>query len=286
MGGTAFDRIEEQVLAKRSALVLGLDPRPEQMPEAYRVDPDGVTRFHERLLDLLAPRIVAVKPQIAFFECLGVDGLRLWARTCEAVRRRGLVVIGDVKRGDVGSTAAAYARAHFEWADILTVNPYLGDDAIEPFLAPCREAGKGIFVLCVTSNPGWHRFQAREDAGGRPLFLAVADAIAEWNEAVGDAGRGPVGAVVGATQAAVIEAVRSVLPAAWLLMPGVGAQGARISDLGGAFASDGTGCLLPVSRGLAGCFDPDDAGWEERVEEQAGALLQEMRDAVPALSGA
>lgn len=281
MGGV-FDRLEQAVRGKRSPLVLGLDPRPERMPTEFRGGLDGITGFHAQLIDVLESSIVAIKPQIAFFEALGIDGLRLYAETCRLARERGLVVIGDVKRGDIGSTAEAYARAHFAWADILTVNPYLGDDSIEPFLAVCREQGKGIFVLCATSNPGWTRFQSVEDSNGRPLYLRVADAIAEWT--ADDSGRwGPIGAVVGGTHPAIFHSVREVVPRSWLLLPGIGPQGARPRDFAPAFAEDGTGVVTPVSRGLASCFEPDDPEWVQRVEQQAAALIAELRAGVPAL---
>lgn len=276
---TAFDRIAAKVRERRSPLVLGLDPRPERMPPEFRAEHDGVRRFHRRLLELVHDSVVAIKPQIAFFEVFGEDGLRMWADTCALGRDFDLPLIGDVKRGDIGSTADAYARAHFEWADVLTVQPYLGDDSIEPFLAHCRDAGKGIFVLCATSNPGWTRFQAVEDAQGAPLYARVAEAIDEWNSSceVRDAW-GPVGAVVGATHAEALPVVRAKAPRSWLLLPGVGAQGARVRDVAAAFDERGLGALVPVSRGIASCFEPSDPAWEDAVRASTAALLDEARE--------
>ena len=249
------------------------------MPPEFRTDLDGVRRFHRRLLELTADKVVAIKPQIAFFEVFGEAGLRLWAETCALAREHDLVVIGDVKRGDIGSTAEAYARAHFEWADILTVQPYLGDDSIEPFLWHCRERGKGIFVLCATSNPGWTRFQAREDRDGKPLYVSVAEAIHEWNESCPtDSAWGSVGAVVGATHPEALDAVRGAAPRSWLLLPGVGAQGARIQDLERAFDADGLGALVPISRGIASCFEPSNPHWEDEVLASADAFVSDARE--------
>lgn len=255
------------------------------MPPEFRAENDGVRRFHRRLLELVGDAVVAIKPQIAFFEAFGEDGLRMWADTCALAADFDLPVIGDVKRGDIGSTAEAYARAHFEWSDILTVQPYLGDDSIEPFLAHCRDSGKGIFVLCATSNPGWKTFQARESADGTPLYAHVASCIDAWNASACEdaASWGPVGAVVGATHPDALPVVRQRAPRSWLLLPGVGAQGAKIADLEAAFDAQGLGALVPVSRGIANCFEPADPAWEDKVRASAQALLEDAR-ALPAFA--
>lgn len=286
MSESCHHLLRETVLAKGSALVLGLDPRPGLMPAEFReMGVAGITAFHARLIAVLAPFIVGIKPQIAFYECLGVEGFATYGDTCHLGRAYELFVLGDVKRGDIGSTAKAYATAHFAYADALTINPYMGDDSVEPFLEVCRVGGKAVFVLALTSNPGWKRFQALQDSEGKPLYRAVAEAIHEWNETCRDKDDdyGPVGAVVGATHGERIQELREVLPASWLLLPGVGAQGAKISELAHAFDKDGLGALIPVSRGLAACFDPDDPRWEACVVSRAEELVNEMRDAVPAL---
>lgn len=291
MDSSFSQRLAHQVQSKGSPLFLGLDPRPERFPRAFQTGGtvggglEGLLAFHERLIEICAPYVAGIKPQIAFFEQLGTEGLAAYATCCDYGRAAGLEVLGDIKRGDIGSTAEAYAKAHFRWAESLTVNPYLGEDSIEPFLGPCRDEGKGIFVLCVTSNPSWAQFQDRRDAEGRPLYVSVAEAIAGWNESCRCPGEshGPVGAVVGATHPSVLQEIREILPASWLLLPGVGAQGASISDLATAFDAEGLGALLPVSRGLASCFDPADSQWESVVEARALALRTEIRAAVPAL---
>ncbi|MEZ5989481.1 MAG: orotidine-5'-phosphate decarboxylase [Planctomycetota bacterium] len=270
------DRLAEGVRTKGSALVLGLDPRPERMPRAYQGRGiEGVTAFHARLIELCASRVVAIKPQIAFFERLGVEGLAAWAATCKLAHDADLLVVGDVKRGDIGSTAEAYAEAHYGWSDALTLHPYLGDDSLEPFLARCRDDGRGAFVLCATSNAGWARFQDLRDAADRPLWRAVAAAIREWNGScmAEDARYGPVGAVVGATHPALLVEAREAMPASWLLLPGVGAQGASARELGPAFDDEGLGAIVPVSRGLAQCFGPGDEDWKDKVTGAADELV-------------
>jgi orotidine 5'-phosphate decarboxylase subfamily 2 len=280
-------RLTTLVRERGTSLVLGLDPRPAWMPARYAAQGgDGITAFHEKLIELCAPYVVGIKPQIAFFEALGVEGLARYAETCALGREAGLVVIGDVKRGDIGSTAEAYASAHFEWADALTLHPYLGGDSIEPFLTRCRDSGRGVFVLTVTSNASWSEFQDIRDADGVPVYVRVAEAVDRWNATCSsDAGFGPVGCVVGATHPEVLARVRATAPKSWLLLPGVGAQGANVGDLSAGLEARGRGALLPVSRGLASCFDPADDGWEGKVVAAAKQLVAEIRAAVPALTG-
>ncbi len=277
MPTTASQRLSSQVQAKDSALVLGVDPRLEKVPFEYP-GLEGLLRFHQRLIELCAPYVVGVKPQIAFFEALGVEGLGLYAETCRMAQEAGLVVIGDVKRGDIGSTAEAYAKAHFAFADWLTVNPLLGEDSVRPFLRYCREEGKGIFVLCATSNPSWRQFEGIVDGEGKAVYQHLAEAIEGWNgECAGEEDLGPVGAVIGATHPEIVSELRGRMPRSWFLLPGVGAQGGKVSDLGPAFLPDGTGALLPVSRGLGACFEPGDEEWEVKVVARARALVEEYR---------
>ena len=286
MSYDASNRLRAQVLEKRSALVLGVDPRLERVPFGFP-GLEGLLAFHRRLIELCAPYVVGIKPQVAFFEALGVEGLGLYAETCAMGKDAGLLVIGDVKRGDIGSTAEAYARAHFAWADWVKVNPLLGEDSVEPFLKVCREEGKGVFVLCATSNPSWRQFEGIVDGEGKAVYEHIADAICGWNagclegaEAAGEVGGGalgPVGAVIGATHPEIVRTLRERMPQSWFLLPGVGAQGGKVSDLGPAFLPDGTGALLPVSRGLGACFEPGDEDWEEKVLSKARALVEEYR---------
>jgi orotidine-5'-phosphate decarboxylase len=221
-----------------------------------------------------------VKPNIAFFECHGWEGFRAYEETCRLAREQGLLVIGDVKRGDIGSTAAAYAAGHFAWADAVTLHPYLGSDSIEPFLLRCREDGKGVFVLVRTSNPSASEFQELP-VGDGDLSSAVARAVHRWGEGSGDPeGYSCVGAVVGATYGSQIVRLRELMPRAWILLPGIGAQGASVEDAAAAFDRRGRGALVAQSRGVMQCFDPGDSGWREAIERAAASFAAHTRTVV------
>ena len=209
-------------------------------------------------------------------------------------RECGLMTILDGKRNDIASTAAAYAdaafsgvavgeRLHLVWdADALTVNPYLGRDAVEPFLQSARRCGRGVFVLVRTSNPGAGQFQDL-CCGGRPLFLHVAEAVQTWaRENVGKEGFGDVGAVVGATHAAELAAVRRVLPEAYLLLPGLGAQGAAAADTAPAFRNNGLGAIVNSARAIIFSFSPHQRDWEAKIDEAARATITALSQATPA----
>ncbi|MDX6437307.1 MAG: orotidine-5-phosphate decarboxylase, partial [Gaiellaceae bacterium] len=209
------DRLADAVEHKRSQLVVGLDPRPDLLPVELKGDAhqgraqaaDACARFCRGLVDAVAPYVVAVKPQIAFFEALGADGVRAFEDVCVYSRSAGLQVIADAKRGDIGSTARAYATAYLEptngkgpLADALTVNPYLGRDSLDPFLAACRRDGAGIFCVVKTSNAGGADVQDLALSDGRPVWHQVAELVAEWGaDLVGEHGLSSVGAVIGAT---------------------------------------------------------------------------------------
>src|SRR5919109_1493481 len=231
------DRLAEAVEHKRSQLVVGLDPRPDLLPVELKGEAhlgraaaaDACARFCRGLVDAVAPYVVGVKPQVAFFEALGSDGFAALEETCSYARAAGLQVIADAKRGDIGSTARAYARAYLEGdpplADALTVNPYLGRDALEPFLAACRRDGAGIFCVVKTSNAGGAEVQDLALSDGRLVWQQVAELVAEWSEeSVGERGLSSVGAVIGATHPRAVGEARRFLPQSVLLLPGVGAQ--------------------------------------------------------------
>src|SRR5919201_1738328 len=209
------DRVAEAVLRKRTQLVVGLDPRPELLPvelggEAHLgrlAAAEACGRFCRGLVDAVAPYVVGVKPQVAFFEALGADGVRALEDVCAYARAAGLQVIADAKRGDIGSTARAYATAflerlngHAPLADAVTVNPYLGRDSIDPFLAACRRGGAGLFCVVKTSNAGGAEVQDLALSDGRHVWHQVAELVAEWGaDLVGEHGLSAVGAVIGAT---------------------------------------------------------------------------------------
>jgi orotidine-5'-phosphate decarboxylase len=265
------DRLSEAVARKRSQLVVGLDPVAERLPP--EVDGD-LAAFCRGIVDAVAPFAVAVKPQSAFFEAHGPEGAAAFRETCEYARAAGLLVIADAKRGDIGSTARAYAEAFFPLADALTVNPYLGGDSLEPFLEACRREGAGLFVLVKTSNPGGADIQDVELADGRRLWQRVAELVGEWGEGLlGEGGLSAVGAVVGATFPEDVAAARRLLPRAVFLLPGIGFQGAEPADVGAAFTGDPASALVSASRSVIYAADDD---WRAAAAAEAERLAREV----------
>jgi orotidine-5'-phosphate decarboxylase len=286
------DRVAAAVERKRSQLLVGLDPRPELLPIELRgathvnraSAAEACERFCRGIVDAVAPCVVGVKPQLAFFEALGADGVRALEAVCGYARSAGLLVVADGKRGDIGSTARAYAEAYVEpregdppVADALTVNPYLGRDSLEPFLAACRRSGAGLFCLVKTSNAGSADIQDQLLSDGRPLWHQVAELVADWGEGVvGERGLSSVGAVVGATFPRAIGEARRLLPRAILLLPGVGAQGARAADVARAFTSGPASALVPVSRSIIYAFRSDTDDWRNASAQAAAHLRREV----------
>ena len=280
------DRLAEAIERKRSQLVVGLDPRLDLLPVELRGDPpaNAVGRFSRGIVDAVAPHAVAIKPQLAFFEALGPDGMRSFEEVCAYARAAGLLVIADGKRGDVGSTARAYAAAYLEprggadtVADALTVNPYLGRDSLEPFLAACRREGAGVFCLVKTSNESGADVQDLVLRDGRPLWQHVAGLVREWGEdLVGERGLSSVGAVVGATHPRAVGEARRILPRAILLLPGVGAQGATPADVARAFTSGPASALVTVSRAVMYASRHSDADWRTAAGSEAARLKSEV----------
>ena len=291
------DRLAGGVEQKRSQLVVGLDPVVEQLPGELRREAEGgradaadaFLRFCCGIVDAVAPYAVAVKPQSAFFEAVGSDGVRAFEEVCDYARAAGLLVIADAKRGDIGSTARAYAAAFVEprgdappLADAVTLNPYLGGDSLEPFLAACRSNGAGVFCLVKTSNPGGADVQDVRLADGRTLWEHVAELVHGWGkELVGDRGLSAVGAVVGATFPREVAQARSLLPQSILLLPGIGAQGAAPSDVAAAFAAGPASALVSASRSVIYAVA---AGGDYRAA--AGAEAERLAREIWAVSGA
>ncbi len=254
------DRLVDAIREKRSRVVVGLDPRPENLPPEFPRGAPGesgrvakaILDFNTEVLSLVAPHAAAVKPQIAFYEKLGPPGLETYIQTCRRARERGLLVIGDVKRGDVPDTAAAYAEAHLGSipCDAITVNPFFGTDGIDPFVKAAAKTGGGLFVLVKTSNPRSGEIQDLP-VEGKPLYLHVASRVAAWGEnSRGEHGYSAVGAVVGATHPRQAAEIRAALPGAFFLVPGYGAQGATSADLKPCFNPDGLGAVVNSSRGI------------------------------------
>jgi len=283
------DRLAEAVARKGSTLCVGLDPRIELLPPelvaGLKPGRAGRARAYERfcegLIEAVADEAVAVKPQVAFFEALGGYGLTALERVCDAAAQRGLLVIADAKRGDIRSTAEAYAEA---WlaprdggrpvADALTVNPYMGGDSLEPFLAACGQ-GAGLFVLARTSNPGAGDLQEQPLLEGRPLWERTAELIADWGAGlIGECGLSSVGAVVGATQPDAVERARELMPAQILLLPGVGAQGGSAGDLAAAFRDHPAGGLVVAARSVIYAWRERRGDWQQSVRAAAAELRQ------------
>ena len=283
------DRLAEAVERKRTQLVVGLDPVVDLLPVELRGEADAgraaaagaVERFCKGIVDAVAPYVVAVKPQAAFFEALGSDGWRAFEGVARYAREAGLLVIADAKRGDIGSTARAYAAAFLEpasgeapLADALTVNPYLGRDSVDPFLAACRRDGAGVFLLVRTSNAGATELQDAMLADGRPVWQYVAQLVDEWGaDIVGAGGLSSVGAVVGATVPRIVGEARRAMPRAIILLPGVGAQGASPADVARAFTSGPASALVNASRSVIYAYrdaPPDD--WRAAAGAEAARL--------------
>ncbi len=293
MATTLFsDRLAEAVEQRRSQLVVGLDPQLDLLPLELRGDArlgleaaaEAIARFCCGVIDAVAPSVVAVKPQLAFFEAAGPDGLRAFEEVCSYARSAGLLVIADGKRGDIGSTARAYASAYLEprddgdpIADALTVNTYLGSDSLEPFVQACRRYGGGLFCLVKTSNPGGADVQDLQLSDGRPLWQHVAMMVAELGEeAVGERGLSSVGAVVGATFPRAVGEARRLLPKAVLLLPGVGEQGATPADIARAFTSGPASALASASRSVIYAYRAEGADWRSAAAAEAARLRSEV----------
>ncbi len=260
------DRLIRAIRHRQTPLVVGLDPRWENLPSCLTHSIDwshreqsakAVEKFCCAVVDSVASLVPAVKPQAAFFELMGPAGMTALWNVVRHAQANGLIVIMDAKRGDIGSTADAYARAYLgdssnsAWAcDSLTINPYLGDDSLAPFVERCRQVDTGIFVLVRTSNPGGRLLQELQTESG-PMYRVVADYVQSLSSAdIGDSGYGSIGAVVGATHPQQLSELRARMPNSIFLVPGIGAQGATATDIAGAFDSDGLGAVINSSRSI------------------------------------
>lgn len=292
---TSFaDRLAAAVARKGAPLCVGLDPMPARFPAELRGgDPvEAAERFCLGIVDAVADTAVAVKPQSAFFEVLGSRGVAVFERVCEHARDADLLVVADVKRGDISTTAEAYAAAYLEprgerppLADATTVSAYLGGDSVEPFLRVCREHGAGIFCLVKTSNPGSGDVQDRPLADGRPVWQHVAGLVEEWGAGlVGESGLSSVGAVVGATHPGVVETARRLLPRAVLLIPGLGAQGGSADEVASAFAEHPAGGLVSVSRSILYAHEKRGGDWREAAAAEAALYAEQLRAVAPTVS--
>ena len=282
-------------------IVVGLDPMLSYIPEdilreAFEMEGEtlegageALWMFNKRIVDAVADLVPAVKPQIAMYEQFGIPGLKAFQRTVHYCRTRGLIVIGDVKRGDIGSTSAAYARAHLGSVqvgsqvlrafdeDFATVNPYLGSDGVRPFLEVCQQEDKGIFVLVKTSNPSSGELQDRV-TDGRPVYEWVGEQVCAWAQECMDGEYSNVGAVVGATYPEMGRVLRRLMPRSFILVPGYGAQGGSGKDLVPFFNEDGLGAIVNSSRGIIAAWKQEKYAsfGAEHFEEASRAAVLDM----------
>lgn len=282
-------------------IVVGLDPMLGYIPEHIQKKAfseygetlegaaEAIWQFNKAIVDNTYDLIPAVKPQIAMYEQFGIPGLAAFKKTTDYCKEKGLVVIGDIKRGDIGSTSKAYAVGHLGRVqvgsktlaafdeDFVTVNPYLGSDGVQPFLDVCREEKKGVFVLVKTSNPSSGEFQDQL-VGGRPLYELVGEKVAAWGEELMGDDYSYVGAVVGATYPEMGRVLRRIMPKAYILVPGYGAQGGRGKDLVHFFNEDGLGAIVNSSRGIIAAYKQEQyaAFGEANFADAARAAVKDM----------
>lgn len=298
-----MNRLMEEVRKKEAPIVVGLDPNLSFLPsqilarafselgETLEGAAKAVEEYNRAIIDAVYDLVPAVKPQIAMYEQFGIPGLVVFQKTVQYAKEKGLIVIGDVKRGDIGSTSEAYAKAHLGKItvgnqklavfdeDIATVNPWLGTDGIRPFLNVIKEENRGIFVLVKTSNPSSGEFQDRL-IDGAPLYEHVAKKVAEWGEEAGGSPYSNVGAVVGATYPEQGKRIRELLPKTVFLIPGYGAQGGKGKDLKSYFDKDGLGVIVNSSRGIIAAYRDEkyQSYGKTRFAEAARAAVLDMKE--------
>ncbi len=305
-----IDRLVEGIIKTNAPIVVGLDPQLKFIPnyiqekafaehgETLEGAAEAILEFNKGIVDAIEGLVPAVKPQIAMYEQYGLPGLRAFKETVDYCHEKGLLVIGDVKRGDIGSTSGAYALAHLGKVqvgtktiapfdeDFATVNPYLGSDGVKPFIDVCKSDKKGIFVLVKTSNPSSGEFQDRI-VDGKPLYEEVGRMVDAWgNDCIGASGYSAVGAVVGATYPEMGKVLRDIMPKAFILVPGYGAQGGKGKDLVHFFNEDGLGAIVNSSRGIIAAWQNEAySAYGERgfAEASRQAVLDMKADIAGAL---
>lgn len=303
------DRWFEAVRRKGSPVCVGLDPVWNKLPAELRSrDPraaderltyraEQLAKFCAEVIDVVRPHVPAVKINIAFFEPYQEAGWRAYRMTIAAAHRAGLIVIGDIKRGDIGHTAESYAAAHLdeslypqdEIADAVTINPYFGTDGVQPFIRLAAAGGRGVFILAQTSNPSAREIQGVQLQDGRQLVDMVADKIAAWSREAGETGSsgfGPIGAVVSPADMTVTRRLRMAMPHSLFLVPGFGAQGRTTGEVAACFHPDGRGAIVASSRGVVFAFDDPryrpvrESDWRDSVERAARDFARDVREAV------
>ncbi len=303
-----INKLCEKIKKTNAPIVVGLDPMLNYVPEHVKKQAfaeygetlkgaaEAIWQYNKAIVDAVYDLIPAVKPQIAMYEQFGVEGLIAYQKTVDYCHEKDLVVIGDVKRGDIGSTSAAYAVGHLGKVevgsqkipvfneDFATVNPYLGTDGIKPFVDICKEEKKGLFILVKTSNPSSGEFQDRM-IDGKPLYEHVAEKVAAWGEELMGDAYSYVGAVVGATYPEIGKVLRKVMPKSFILVPGYGAQGGKGADLVHYFNEDGLGAIVNSSRGIIAAYKQEKYT-QFGAEHFADASRQAVLDMIEDIDGA
>ena len=303
-----INKLISNIRKTNAPIVVGLDPMLNYIPEHIQKKAfaefgetlegaaEAIWQYNKGFVDANFDLIPAVKPQIAMYEQFGIPGLIAYKKTVEYCKSKDLVVIGDIKRGDIGSTSAAYAVGHLgqvqvgskKYAgfdeDFATVNPYLGSDGVKPFMDVCKEEKKGIFVLVKTSNPSSGEFQDRV-IDGRPLYELVGEKVAQWGDELMGDGYSYVGAVVGATYPEMGKVLRKIMPKTFILVPGYGAQGGKGADLVHFFNEDGLGAIVNSSRGIIAAYKQEKYK-EFGAENYADASRAAVKDMIADISGA
>lgn len=306
-----INKLCKKITDLKAPIVVGLDPMLNYVPEEIKKAAfeqfgetlegagEAIWQFNKAIVDATADLIPAVKPQIAMYEQFGIPGLVAFKKTVDYCKEKDLVVIGDIKRGDIGSTSAAYAVGHVgkvqvgskRYAafdeDFVTVNPYLGSDGIQPFIDVCKEENKGIFVLVKTSNPSSGEFQDQL-VDGKPLYELVGKKVAEWGELHMGEAYSYVGCVVGATYPEMGKVLRKIMPKTFILVPGYGAQGGKAEDLVPYFNKDGLGAIINSSRGIIAAYKKEKYnkfGSENFADASRQAVLDMKEDINSALAG-
>ncbi len=305
-----INKLVAKIQKTEAPIVVGLDPMMKYVPEQIKAAAfaeygetlegaaEAVLQYNKGIVDAISDLVPAVKPQIAMYEQFGIPGMIAFKKTVDYCKKKDMVVIGDIKRGDIGSTSEAYAVGHLGKVqvgdnsfygfdeDFVTVNPYLGSDGVNPFIKVCKEENKGIFVLVKTSNPSSGEFQDRL-VDGKPLYEIVGEKVAEWGgESMGDS-YSYVGAVVGATYPEQGKILRKIMPKAFILVPGYGAQGGKGADLVHFFNEDGLGAIINSSRGIIAAYQQEKYaryGEENYAEASRAAVLDMKEDIAQALA--
>lgn len=296
-----MDKLIQKIKETNNPTVIGLDPKYENIPEyireKYEKNLDGAAKaileFNKKLIDETNDIIPAIKPQIAYYEMYGIEGLITFKETCKYAKEKGMIVIADIKRGDIGTTVAAYSSAYIGKTtigdieesvfdvDFITVNPYLGTDGIEPFVQDCIKYDKGLFILDKTSNPSSGELQDVKTENGQTIYEVVADLINKWGkDLIGENGYSNIGAVVGATYPEQLKSLRQQMPNTYFLIPGYGAQGGKANDIALGFDNLGLGGIVNNSRGLMNAYQKEEYK-EDSPENFAKATRKEaikMRD--------